>query len=1842
MSKRLVLVLTLSVTGLSLLLWQGNSFTPSSDVEMRVDSSATRVAHNQLASAQRKEAAASAQTSTLSAQSSPVEEPFPHAEFNLFERVPLNVHSDTEHQHRKPAHEWLDPSVGINQLLAAANRSDRGWVYGWIQLEPSVARDEFSALAREQGLEVETIDGSFAVAKFPAFKEAIQTVADYKSVVGVGIQPNKSKVTGRLSRVAQTPSQEIPVFITLMARDSNGNWRRELENQGVVVGDWLAEIRTYAANVRSDLLVSIAENDFVASIEPLEGVHSLLDSAVPTMGVDALRSYRANQQDFSGFVGSNVPVGVVDTGLNISHPDLATNRASICGSNFFPNLVDGGDGDLDLWSDYGGHGSHVTGIIAGNGALRAEFAGIAPGVQHLRIAKVLSRDGIGSELTVAQGVRYLTRPTSCTFEGEMSSTVRPLVVNLSIGGPGSLDGRGSTSRNIDSIVWNSNQVLIFAAGNSGQAGTSHASTVKNVLSVGAITDAGEINSFSSHGPTSDGRLNPHIVATGSHITSAKGNGSTDEYVTYSGTSMAAPTVAGVVALLMDSDPEYQNNPAYVKARLLANAVKPSDVLGTAVYPLNNSSGPGQFNYEYGLGLVAAQSLLQDGVDGAWRMDGDSGTLSMGEGRQYEITIPLNTSRLDIALNWVEQPVPLIQPTTVAANLDLYLDQHGDCAELDCGEYSSTSKVDSVEWLIVKDPEPGVYKIKITPANEFADAVRVGIAWNLIANSDRPRLAVEPMQQNVAVRDGESFSIDLQLSADSYIAAGTTLHMVCKSEHALGCTNYQDRSWHFSSSVERLDNTTAMVEAPIDAAITIGEVAFGKPRNLKLIVPRGIVAQSHSLHFVASSWTAESSVGAVAVEVEGSVRSAPPVPPVNDSVKNALVLNGSTGQLAVDLALATREPGEVLRDPLVDVGEQKKFFANINEEQRGFDPEMQGFATQKSIWYKLEPAETGPVYLSIAGENLDAGAYVSVFKGSSPSRDMRIAQGELDVHFLANADQSYLLQLSLLDASAYPSQFSWQQAADLPPANDDFDDRFALVGTSGTHKGSNYKASLESFEFYGAGVPGASTWFRWVAPESGTYAFSVSEGFWALVFDGSDPDFLRRVSGMPNWVLGTFGYELALGTEADAEFFAAANQEYQIVVVESNEDSVLYDLEWRKTESFRGMYAPNDMIEAAEPLEETAGRIEFYGFLRGTVEPNEPVESGFGTVWYRWRPETSGRYLFRLLNAEAGKLALFERPASGWTLIQDGQTLRVQLRQNTEYWLSVGYRMDSMFVDFDGSTSAEGFEWGRVPVNDSINSASQLTGVRGTITSNHAFASNSDHNHADLRAIQSLWWNWRAQSNGWQNFELANYEVDRQYSPETQGIIAVYRTEADGSLKLLADSDQSFLASGRAEAIVRSEQNRNYVVQVAHRATNLEQEFPELTFSYAPVDAPIWQHHVGKLTEYVRDNRDLSDPAFTNPLAVEIDELTGTVAVAMPNELRLYTGLAEGNVSRHVAVDYRYGSGNTFELDGSVAMAWDNENQTLYLVHSDGIDSVRVTLVGSPNFDRCISLNGDGLQPTQLETSADKRFFYAVGDGRIDIYERTGRCGFDLLQVLCASCPATEDARWQEATELATLRSVVYSSSDSSVYVGGEAGLERYRIQTDGTLRLVPRSIIDQIFDDFGFGLLEETSTAGGSVAIVQDEYLFWVANESVRADLYQIGSGLPDAAPELLASLSGFFFSEDGFDGIPYSHVSTPHRSNGCTSSAANTPHIAISVFCDDQVVTVAWDQTAGELYVSDWFQVGQPDRFNERLPDGLQSINPARLVHDRERARSYVLGDSSIGTLYLFKPASEITSDPY
>jgi len=311
--------------------------------------------------------------------------------------------------------------------------------------------------------------------------------------------------------------------------------------------------------VDKDSIYRLATLDFVDKIWPNAKVRALLDTSVADIGATYV-------WETYGYDGSGITIAIIDTGIDASHVALddldddpnTWDPKVIAFKDFINGLddLDPSDG-MDAYDD-NGHGTHVAGIAAGTGAPDYLYIGVAPKANLVGI-KVLDESGSGTLESVIAGIEWAV---------ENKDTYNIRVINLSLGA--SLiqnDGTSPVAIAVDKAVL-SGIVAAVAAGNEGPRPNSISSPgdAHLAITVGAAFDSGEGNkgavaSFSSQGPTDDGRIKPDITAPGVYIMAPEANTGTG-YIEHSGTSMATPHIAGVVALLLQADPNL--DPAQVK------------------------------------------------------------------------------------------------------------------------------------------------------------------------------------------------------------------------------------------------------------------------------------------------------------------------------------------------------------------------------------------------------------------------------------------------------------------------------------------------------------------------------------------------------------------------------------------------------------------------------------------------------------------------------------------------------------------------------------------------------------------------------------------------------------------------------------------------------------------------------------------------------------------------------------------------------------------------------------------------------------------------------------------------------------------------------------------------------------------------------------------------------------------------------------------------------------------------------------------------------------------------------------------------------------------------------
>ena len=1238
--------------------------------------------------------------------------------YHEVERGPMTAADlDPDHPRADPPAWMASGEGGLADQAAAAGRD---WSFGWVKLADGADLAGLGDLLAAHGGEVLGRTGDLVRARLPGDPSSLQAIARSGSVAGLGAFPAGRKITDTLAeRAATNLGDDVPVWITLMSDDPDQRWRSALKDLGAQVGLFDPAIRTYAATIPLTALGRIAEADFVAAVESIGRVETTLEIAAPAMGADALRSYDAGMETFVGVGGASVPVGIMDTGFNIDHPDLSSNRRSICGANF-ANQFNPREEDQDLWWDRGEHGSHVAGIVFGNGADVRARAGIAPMVQDVRIAKAAGSRGSASALGWNRAMDWFARPTAC---GGDATARKALVINSSLGALADVwEGRSVVERKIDASVWASRQLFVTSAGNTTAfgalriVGASSMAVAKNALSVGATQNIGDIAAFSSQGPTYDGRLLPKIVGTGVAVASARGRGQTWGYNIFSGTSMSSPSVVGVAALVMDAVPELKEEPAALAARLMASAVKHDVFLGDPdAFPYDNTNGPGTFNNAYGLGKVSARTavLNRDTEDG-W-FGGSAAFEVDASGHAYhDIVVPEGASRLDVVMTWNEPPAASIADS-VLHDLDLWVDRGASCGDIAaCGYYSSRSRIDNVEWVIVQDPPAGVYRLKVVPNRIYGTAPRAGLAWTVIRGDSSPTLAVAADKDHVEVGPDVPFEVEVTVSSDAYVATGANVRVECRTE--VGSAACDELSYTPDESMVHREDGLERTLVRDGFSIAVGEIGPDDERTVTL----GFAGQSEGsfrLHVTVSGWNAESGETSVAVVV-GDAEMPPPVQrPPNDDFAMAIELD-AMGETTFDIAAATPDPGEPA-------------FSLVSYPQRA-----------RSLWYVWTAPETGLARFSVAqsvpGDHSDY-VVVDIFHDGPMSSLKAVGNGQLGggKTFFAEAGETYRIRLGTLaeylaDRRSILPDLTLTWGPGSRPANDDYAHAAAIGGESGTLSGTSQGATSEPEELMGGSDPetpvevngwAASVWYRWTAPSTGDFEFSTNRTSQVVAaFVGDSVADARMVSGVPARG-GDFGEAIV--------FPATEGVEYRIAVATASAywSGNEFELSWGSGE--RANPRNDDFADASRASGNFAsGTVAFNAM---TVEHGEPAASGVRTVWWTWRATEDGRYTW-LADRRAGflrdeaplqmsvfagdELATLELVAMDEGTDTQELQLAFDTKADTAYHVALGLPRDAAQVRLPSARII--MQWGPTPENDDLANATALPGMSGTLTGSNQF------------------------------------------------------------------------------------------------------------------------------------------------------------------------------------------------------------------------------------------------------------------------------------------------------------------------------------------------------------------------------------------------------------------------------------------------------------------------------------------------------------------------------------------
>jgi subtilisin family serine protease len=380
-------------------------------------------------------------------------------------------------------------------------------------------------------------DGRRRTARF-ALTAGIATAAAVTGVAGTALAGTPTALPTGPIRAAATADAIAGSYIVVLKPGTAAASQVTSASQalvkrygGKVRTNYLSAVRGFQATMTAAAARRLAANPAVDYVEQDATVRTADTQSAPTWGLDRIdQPALPLSKTYTYRSAANVTAYVLDTGIRTSHTEFG-GRASH-GWDFI---------DKDATAqDCNGHGTHVAGTVGGR------TYGVAKDVKLVGV-RVLDCTGSGSYSAIIAGVDWVT-----------THAVKPAVANMSIGGTLSSALNAAVSKSIASGV-----TYAVAAGNENKnaCGYSPAATA-NAITVGATESTDARASFSNFGSCLD------IFAPGAKITSA-GYSSDTGTQTMSGTSMAAPHVAGAAALVLGADPAA--TPAQVLTALTSKA-----------------------------------------------------------------------------------------------------------------------------------------------------------------------------------------------------------------------------------------------------------------------------------------------------------------------------------------------------------------------------------------------------------------------------------------------------------------------------------------------------------------------------------------------------------------------------------------------------------------------------------------------------------------------------------------------------------------------------------------------------------------------------------------------------------------------------------------------------------------------------------------------------------------------------------------------------------------------------------------------------------------------------------------------------------------------------------------------------------------------------------------------------------------------------------------------------------------------------------------------------------------------------------------------------------------------
>jgi serine protease AprX len=506
----------------------------------------------------------------------------------------------------------------------------------------------------------------------------------------VGIKSLDPELALIMNRLPDTSAINVFVVYHHMPTDADLN---ALRAAGIRGGTRFRNLPMVMVNATRRQIASISTQPSIRSIYSNKTLEFLTHDTRIITGQSSMMADGALTQRNGGIQvsGQGVTVAVLDTGIDATHPDLPFGTKVVknarvldlqgSGLDFmYPTIIDGlQNTDLTM-----GHGTFVAGIVAGTGAASGGYyGGMAPGAKVLGVSC-----GDASLFYVLSGMDYI-------LSNRAAQNIR--VVNCSFGVSGIFDANDPV--NIASrIMHDAGISVVFSAGNRGNQPNSlnPYSVADWVIGVGASTKAGSLSSFSSRGQGAYGIFHPTLIAPGEAVVSSRASGVNVigtaglagldasglndaqvippahllRYTLSSGTSFAAPHVAGTIALMLQSNP--QLTPDQIKVILQETA---TPMLGYSRYEVGAGSlntyaavRESAFNTSFG----QFRSLLNNSIVTLTKeaVSQFSGAVAPGSSYSTHIEVPQDAAFATVEVGWVRS-------SGIANSLNVTFQKHGE-------------------------------------------------------------------------------------------------------------------------------------------------------------------------------------------------------------------------------------------------------------------------------------------------------------------------------------------------------------------------------------------------------------------------------------------------------------------------------------------------------------------------------------------------------------------------------------------------------------------------------------------------------------------------------------------------------------------------------------------------------------------------------------------------------------------------------------------------------------------------------------------------------------------------------------------------------------------------------------------------------------------------------------------------------------------------------------------------------------------------------------------------------------------------------------------------------------